>query len=198
MNELKVFENPEFGKIRTLTIENEPWFVGKDVAEYFSDKNYRKSLKRLDYSEKGFSRIPTSGGMQNMIIINESGLYSLFFYMQPKKSKSVSQNERINKLKRFKRWVTNEVLPAIKKTGQYNTLEDTPKTTNIGDIVNLIRVTRETMKDQGCTATDIAIAIKHICDQFHVDLPHCFIKPKETTLQDVYNMISSCKQRSSV
>ncbi len=68
-------------------------------------------------------------------------------------------------------------------------LEYVPKATSVGEVVNLIRVTRETMKEQGCTATDIATAVKHICDQFHVDLPHCFIKPKETTLQDVYDMI---------
>lgn len=64
-----------------------------------------------------------------------------------------------------------------------------PKATSIGDVVKLIRVTRETMKEQGCSPTDIAQAVKEICEQFGVTLPKCFIKPKETTLQDVFNMI---------
>lgn len=64
-----------------------------------------------------------------------------------------------------------------------------PKATSIGDVVKLIRVTRESMQEQGCSPTDIAQAIKEICEQFGVTLPRCFIKPKETTLQDVYDMI---------
>ncbi len=64
-----------------------------------------------------------------------------------------------------------------------------PKATSIGDVVKLIRVTRETMQEQGCSPTDIAQAVKEICEQFGVNLPKCFIKPKETTMKDVYNMI---------
>lgn len=64
-----------------------------------------------------------------------------------------------------------------------------PKATSIGDVVKLIRVTRETMHEQGCSPTDIAQAVKEICEQFGVTLPKCFIKPKETTLKDVYDMI---------
>lgn len=124
MEELKIFNNTEFGSIRTLTINNEPWFVGKDVCEAFGDTNYRRSLGNIDESDKGVSQINTPGGKQNMTIINESGLYSLLFQMQPQKAKGVSQNdalidERIEKLHRFKRWVTGEVLPSIRKTGSY-------------------------------------------------------------------------------
>lgn len=64
-----------------------------------------------------------------------------------------------------------------------------PKATSIGDVVKLIRVTRETMKEQGCSPADVAQAVKEICEQFGVTLPKCFIKPKETTLKDVYDMI---------
>lgn len=125
MNELQVFNNEEFGQIRTITIENEPWFVGKDVCQAFGDTNYRRSLKRLDEEEKIISQVETAGGMQNVTFINESGLYSLIFYMQPQKAKGVSQNdnpidERIAKLKKFKHWVTSEVLPEIRKTGTYS------------------------------------------------------------------------------
>lgn len=129
MNELKLFENEEFGKIRTTTINNEPYFVGRDICEIFGDTNYRRSLERLDEDEKGVSQIDTPGGKQNMTIVNESGLYSLLFYMQPQKAKGVSQNdtlinERISKLKKFKHWVTSEVLPTIHKTGGYVNNDD--------------------------------------------------------------------------
>lgn len=125
MNELQIFNNPEFGSVRTSNINGEPWFVGKDVCEAFGDTNYRRSLSNIDDSDKGVSQIETPGGKQNMVIINESGLYSLLFQMQPQKAKGVSQNEsvideRIEKLHRFKRWVTSEVLPSIRKTGGYN------------------------------------------------------------------------------
>lgn len=125
MNEVTIFNNEEFGQIRTVMVDNELWFVGKDVAQCFGDTNYRRSLARLDEDDKGVTQIDTLGGKQNMTIINESGLYALLFYMQPQKAKGVSQNdtlinERISKLKRFKRWVTSEVLPTIRKTGTYS------------------------------------------------------------------------------
>ena len=124
MNEIQIFNNPEFGSVRTSNINGEPWFVGKDVCEAFGDTNYRRSLSNIDDSDKGVSQIETPGGKQNMVIINESGLYSLLFQMQPQKAKGVSQNEtlieeRISKLHRFKHWVTSEVLPSIRKNGGY-------------------------------------------------------------------------------
>lgn len=130
MNELQIFKSEEFGEIRTTTINDEPWFVGKDVCEAFGDTNYRRSLSGIDEEEKGVSQIDTPGGKQNMIIINESGLYSLLFQMQPQKAKGVSQNEhaieeRINRLKRFKYWVTHEVLPSIRKHGGYISGQET-------------------------------------------------------------------------
>lgn len=130
MNDLKIFENKEFGKIRTIEMNNEPWFVGKDVCEAFGDTNYRRSLSNIDEFDKGVSQIETPGGKQSMTIINESGLYSLLFQMQPQKAKGVSQNNqaielRIQKLNRFKRWVTSEVLPSIRKHGGYISGQDT-------------------------------------------------------------------------
>lgn len=125
MNELQTF-NFEQNNIRTVTIDDEPWFVGKDVCEYFGDTNYRRSLSRLDDDEKGVSQIATPGGDQNVVIINEAGLYSLLFNFQPEKAKGVSQNddqlkERVEKIKKFKKFVTSEVLPAIRKHGGYLT-----------------------------------------------------------------------------
>ena len=126
MNEMKIFNSEEFGKVRTVTIDNEPWFVGKDVCEAFGDTNYRRSISNIDDSDKGVSQMDTPGGKQNMIIINESGLYAILFQMQPQKAKGVSQNDalindRVEKLHRFKHWVTSEVIPTIRKHGMYAT-----------------------------------------------------------------------------
>ena len=124
MNDLQIFNNKEFGNVRAVVVNDLPWFVGKDVCEAFGDTNYRRSLSNIDESDKGVSQTVTPGGKQNMVVINENGLYSLLFQMQPQKAKGVSQNdtlinERIEKLHRFKHWVTSEVLPSIRKNGGY-------------------------------------------------------------------------------
>lgn len=106
---LQTFNNTEFGNIRTLTIDFEPWFVGKDVATALGYKEPTKATReKVDNEDKGVSKIDTPMGAQNMIIINESGLYSLIL------------SSKLPNAKKFKRWVTNEVLPAIRKTGSYS------------------------------------------------------------------------------
>ena len=110
--ELQIFKNSEFGEIRTLEIEGEPWFVGKDVAEVLGYSNPRDALsKHVDNEDKGVAKCDTLGGTQEMAIINESGLYSLIL------------SSKLPGAKRFKRWVTSEVLPAIRKRGLYATEE---------------------------------------------------------------------------
>lgn len=119
-DELRVFSY-EAQQIRTVTINDELWFVGKDICDHFGDTNYRRSLARLEEDEKGVSPIDTPGGRQNMSIVNESGLYSLLFMMQPQQANLPKEQyeTRINQIKLFKRWVTSEVLPSIRKTGTY-------------------------------------------------------------------------------
>ena len=108
MNELTVFNNEEFGEIRTITIDGEPWFVGKDVAEVLGYSNPRDALsKHADAEDKGVANCDTLGGTQEMTIINESGLYSLII------------SSKLPSAKAFKRWVTADILPAIRKTGGY-------------------------------------------------------------------------------
>lgn len=108
MNTLQVFENPEFGSIRTVEIGGEPWLVGKDVAVALGYSNSKDALMRhVDAEDKRGSRIPTPSGNQKMTIINESGLYSLIL------------SSKLPGAKKFKRWVTSEVLPSIRKTGSY-------------------------------------------------------------------------------
>jgi toxin-antitoxin system, toxin component, bro family len=111
MNNLKIFENNEFGEIRTITDkQGEPWFVGKDVAEVLKYKRTADALKvHVDEEDKGVGEIQTPGGKQKMTVINESGLYSLIF------------SSKMKKAKEFKHWVTSEVLPSIRKHGAYAT-----------------------------------------------------------------------------
>lgn len=178
MNDLQIFSNSEFGNIRTVTIDGEPWFVGKDIAEALGyEKPTDAVRKRVDDEDRGISKMETPSGIQNMTVINESGLYSLIL------------SSKLPNAKKFKRWVTSEVLPAIRKTGHYEAPGYAPKATSIGEVVNLIKITRQTMKEQGASPTDIAKAVKEICEQFGVNLPQCFIKPKETTMTDVMQMI---------
>lgn len=113
MNEVQVFENDEFGTIRTVEIEGEPWFVGKDVAEILGYKDTSDAIKKhVDNEDKLTRRFADSGQNRDMYIINESGLYSLIM------------SSKLSTAKKFKRWVTSEVLPAIRKHGAYMT----PKT----------------------------------------------------------------------
>ncbi len=110
MNNLKIFNSEEFGNIRTVTINNEIWFVGKDVAEILSYTNTRDALaKRVDEEDKrdGVAICDPIGREQKPVLINESGLYSLIL------------SSKMPNARKFKRWVTSEVLPAIRKTGHY-------------------------------------------------------------------------------
>lgn len=108
MNNLTVFNNPDFGSIRTVTVNNEPYFVGKDVAEALGYKEPTKAAReKVDIEDRGVSKIDTLSGKQTMTVINESGLYSLIL------------SSKLPSAKKFKRWVTNEVLPSIRKHGMY-------------------------------------------------------------------------------
>ena len=110
MNGIQIFQNPTFGKVRALNIDGEPWFVGKDVAAALGYKNTKDALIRhVDDEDKRGSRFPTPSGEQNMTIVNESGLYSLIL------------SSKLESAKAFKRWVTAEVLPGIRKHGAYMT-----------------------------------------------------------------------------
>lgn len=109
MNELKIFENRDFGKIRSLMVNNEPFFVGNDIATVLGYKNTRDALSKHIDEEDKISDVAIYDGSQNrnMTIINESGLYSLIL------------SSKLESAKKFKRWVTDEVLPSIRKTGGY-------------------------------------------------------------------------------
>lgn len=110
MHELKIFENKEFGQMRTLVIEGELWFVGKDVAESLAYRNTAKAIRdHVDEEDKLTERIVLSGQKRVIILVNESGLYSLIM------------SSKLPGAKKFKRWVTSEVLPSIRKYSAYVT-----------------------------------------------------------------------------
>ena len=126
MIRLKLFENEEFGKVRTVTIDGEPWFVASDVCNIFGETNRNRAMQSLDSSEKGYTQMDTPGGKQRVAIVNEPGLYSLLFAMQPTKARGVSDQYiilRQEKLKGFKRWVTHEILPALRKGAGLEAIE---------------------------------------------------------------------------
>ena len=108
MRGLQIFNNEEFGQIRTVTIDNEPWFVGKDVADNLGYQNGSRDINRHVLEEDRRKEMVFDGNQnKETILINESGLYALIF------------GSKLESAKRFKHWVTSEVLPSIRKTGGY-------------------------------------------------------------------------------
>ena len=108
MNDIQIFKNPEFGEIRTIEQDGEPWLVGKDVAQALGYQNGSRDINRhVDEDDRSVTEIMTVLGKRNFVIINESGLYSLVL------------GSKLPTAKKFKRWVTSEVLPSIRKSGGY-------------------------------------------------------------------------------
>lgn len=116
MEQLKIFENEEFGQVRTVMRDGEVWFVGKDVADILEYANTAKAIRdHVDDEDKLTERIVLSGQNREVICINESGLYGLIL------------SSKLPSARKFKRWVTSEVLPAIRKTGSYDMDEYSPE-----------------------------------------------------------------------
>lgn len=112
MNDIQIFKNEQFGQVRVITKDGEPWFVAKDIANILGYSNSRKAIYDHVYTEdKGVTKCDTLGGSQELTTINESGLYSLIF------------GSKMESAAKFKRWVTSDVLPSIRKHGMYATDE---------------------------------------------------------------------------
>lgn len=126
MNELQIFNFEEL-PVRTLTVDEEPYFVGKDVADILGYSNSRKALlDHVDEEDKLTSRIVTAGQNRNQTLINESGLYSLIF------------SSKLESAKRFKRWVTSEVLPQLRRTGTYSANPTIQELANNPELVKML------------------------------------------------------------
>ncbi len=179
MNEIQVFNYGEV-PVRTTIKDGEPWWVLKDVCQILGINNHRDLPKRLDTDEVGRFELPHPQNptkLIEMVCVNESGLYNVILRSDKPKAKE------------FKRWVTHEVLPAIHKTGSYSVSPYKPKASSVGEVIKLVEMTRSMMEEQGCSPNDIAQAVKQLCDQFNINLPDFFVKPKDLTLEDAMDMI---------
>lgn len=134
-NEVITFNNEEFGSVRCMSIDNEPWFVGKDVATALGYSNSRKAIQdHVDEEDKGVTKRDTLGGKQNMTIINESGLYSLILH------------SKLPSAKKFKHWVTSTVLPSIRKNGGYIQNQENLSETEI--LANAVLVAQKVIEEK--------------------------------------------------
>jgi prophage antirepressor-like protein len=107
-NKIMLFQNEVFRNVRTLIINGEPWFVATDITRILGYKNCSKAIAdHVDEADKGITKCATHGGMQNLTIISESGVYSLIFH------------SKMPDARRFKHWITSEVLPTLRKQGSY-------------------------------------------------------------------------------
>ena len=159
-NNLEIFTNPEFGNIRIIDKNGEPWFIGKDVAEALGYEASRNAItKHVDDEDKLTHQISASGQNRNMTVINESGLYSLIL------------SSKLPQAKSFKRWVTSEVLPAIRKAGSYTAPKQESKSKAI-DLEIRLNNSRARMASEYrriAEMTDIK-EYKHICQQKAVEV----------------------------
>lgn len=171
MNEMQIFHY-ENNEIRTILKDDEPWWVLKDVADILGIENHKDLRKRLDADEVGRFDLPHPQSPEKTIPIvccNESGLYKVILRSDKPEAK------------KFTRWVTHEVLPAIRKTGQYLIPGMAPqlcpvKPSSAGEVAQLLRVLRATMKDNYQTPDVIAQTAKMICKQFGIALPDNFVQ----------------------
>lgn len=152
-NELKIFENEAFGKVRVIEKNNEPWFVGKDVAGIlgYSDLNKAVSMHVDKEDKKLNDKTSPSFGQRGATLINESGLYSLIL------------SSKLPAAKKFKRWVTSEILPAIRKTGSYSVNQDI-KAKEVEARLNNSRARVASTFLKVAQMTDL-LEYKHICQQ---------------------------------
>lgn len=136
-NQIKVFENTELGSVRTIEVNGEPYFVGKDVAEILGYSAPRNAIQtHVDDEDKTTALIQCTGSeyKSNAVIINESGLYSLIL------------SSKLPTAKKFKHWVTSEVLPAIRKTGGYQTTSFSDLSPQLQLLINIETAQREQQK----------------------------------------------------
>lgn len=155
MNHIEIFKNEEFGEIRTVTINGEPWFVGKDVAIALGYAEPRSAIsKKVDAEDKGVAEMETPSGKQKMTTINESGLYSLVM------------SSKLESAKRFKHWVTSEVLPSIRKHGAYMSSEVIERTLTDPDyLIQLATALKEERQARKLAENEKELANKTIEEQ---------------------------------
>ena len=165
MNKMQVFENEEFGRVRAVEINGSTYFIGKEVAAILGYVNPRKALiDHVDEEDKGVTKCDTLGGMQDLVVINESGLYSLIL------------SSKMPNARYFKRWVTTEVLPAIRKHGVYTTEE---LLANPDMLIESLLALKEERNKNRSLATTVAVQNQQIAE----------MRPKVS----YYDIVLQCK-----
>ena len=167
MDEMRTFSDATIGNVRVTMMKGEPWFVGKDVTDILGYKNSRDTLaKRVDTEDKGVANCDTLRGPQEMTVINESGLYSLI--LSSKKPEA----------KRFKRWITSEVIPSIRKHGMYATPETVESILNDPDnMIRILTAYSDEKKANAALREEVAIKEQQLLE----------LKPKLTYYDTVLN-----------
>ena len=158
IKEIQIFANDQFGEVRTLNKDGEPWFVGKDIAEILGYTNPSKALAdHVDDEDKLNNETLSSLGQRGGWLINESGLYSLIL------------SSKLPTARAFKRWVTSDVLPAIRKHGEYTAPKVSQK--RLGEVNSAARIIRQTLKEAGMAPQFVAVAMKSLYAPVGVEIP---------------------------
>lgn len=170
MKDLMIFENAEFGQMRTVTINNEPWFIGKDVATALGYSNTRDALsKHVDGEDKADVAFHDGSQRRNMVAINESGLYALIF------------GSKLESANKFKHWVTSEVLPSLRKTGFYEMPKKKKRNSQLSSINMLAKNVTDIFTKAGVDPVFIAAETKRLYKQeAGIDIQIPLLTDKET------------------
>lgn len=173
MNELQIFNSEQFGKIRAVEVNSEPWFCLADICKPLGIRATR-CKERLKLEGVRIMDTPSTSGMQKMLFVSEGNLYRAIF--QSKKPEA----------EQFTDWVTEEVLPALRKNGSYALPEKTHEV-SLNGLANLIRITRKTMIDMGSSPLDIGEMVKSLYDTCNIPVPPPLLKqlPGQMVLTDV-------------
>ena len=168
MNELQIFDNPEFGSIRTIEENSQIWFCGADVAKALGFKDTPKAIKQ-HCREDGWVNYPvmdSKGRTQQAKFINEPNLYRLITH------------SKLPSAEKFEKWVFEEVLPALRETGHYE-MQPSPtlKASSISEVVNMAKFIKDLMKMQGATPYQVADAVLEVTKQIGFDLSDKFLLP---------------------
>ena len=156
--EIQIFKNEQFGQIRMIMQGDEPWFVGKDVAEILGYTNPSKAMTdHVDEEDKLNNESLSSLGQRGGWLINESGLYSLIL------------SSKLETAKAFKRWVTAEVLPSIRKHGEYVSPRKAQQ--RLGEVNSAARIIRQTLREAGMAPQFVAVAMKSLYEPVGVEIP---------------------------
>lgn len=173
MNNLKIFNSEEFGDIRTVMIDGEPWFVGKDIAVALGYESPRSVVpKKVDAEDRGVAEMETPSGKQEMTIINESGLYALIF------------GSKLESAKKFKHWVTSEVLPTLRKTGSYEMTkkhkQSTPKRPALSSVNMMVKNVMSTLEKAKVEPIFVAAEVKRLYTDLGYEVKAPLVTDNET------------------